>query len=117
MKFSVSFKQKHEVQQIYVRSTARVYEIYYESNPQSGKEYLCTVRCDVAARDDEVLRATDNDEAVSTCSKGSHDDQSKENVRSDSNRSSEDEWVEVKVPDNSLPLITQVGNSNYRSKI
>ncbi|PON46633.1 hypothetical protein TorRG33x02_325330 [Trema orientale] len=88
---TISFKQKHEVQQIYVRSTARVYEIYFESNPHSGKEYLCTVRCGVAVRDEEVV----------------HDNPSKEILRNASSRSSEDEWVEVKVPDNSFPLITQ----------
>ncbi|XP_062115377.1 uncharacterized protein LOC133829650 [Humulus lupulus] len=104
---TICFAQKHEVQQIYVRSTARVYEIYYESNPQNGKEYLCTVRCGIAARDEEVLQAIDKEQVLSACSKGAHDDQFKENVRNGGSRSSEDEWVDVKVTDNSLPMITQ----------
>ncbi|GLT54745.1 hypothetical protein SLA2020_279190 [Shorea laevis] len=37
----IGFTQKHEVRQVYVRSTARVYEIYYDSGLQSGNEYLC----------------------------------------------------------------------------
>ncbi|XP_024025799.1 uncharacterized protein LOC21395713 isoform X1 [Morus notabilis] len=103
---TVTFTQKHEVQQIYVKSTARVYEIYYESDLQSGKEYLCTVRCGIAARD------VDSEEALSPNLKGAHDNPLQENLRNDGNRtSSEDEWVDVRVPDgkkdNSLPLMTQ----------
>ncbi|KAF4346726.1 hypothetical protein F8388_016789 [Cannabis sativa] len=104
---TICFAQKHEVQQIYVRSTARVYEIYYESNPQNGKEYLCTVRCGIAARDEQVLQAIDKEDVASASSKGACDGESKENIRNDGSRSSEDEWVDVKVPDNSRPKITQ----------
>jgi len=70
--FAVNFAEKHEVRQIYVRSTARVYEIY------TNDEYLCTVRCGVAIRDGEVLRSNEIGE---------------ENVRN------EDDWVEVKADD------------------
>lgn len=60
------------MRQIYVRSTARVYEIY------TNDEYLCTVRCGLATRDGEVLRSNEIGE---------------ENVRN------EDDWVEVKADD------------------
>jgi hypothetical protein len=69
------------VRQIYVRSTARVYEIYTAPDLKTNNEYLCTVRCGVATRDGEVLR--------SCCVNEIGDD----NVRS------EDDWVEVKVVD------------------
>ncbi|KAK7404246.1 hypothetical protein VNO78_04972 [Psophocarpus tetragonolobus] len=36
----ITFSEKHELRQIYVRSSARVYEIYYDTN-----DYLSTVRC------------------------------------------------------------------------
>ncbi|XP_050385777.1 uncharacterized protein LOC126802228 [Argentina anserina] len=89
---TINFTQKHEVQQIYVRSTARVYEIYYAPDLQSENEYLCTVRCGIAARDEEVHSANSN---------GSLKEVSEENVRDANNLStSEDDWVEVKVPDN-----------------
>lgn len=55
----------------------------------------------------------DNEEALSPNLKGVHDKPLQENLRNDGNRtSSEDEWVDVRVPDgkkdNSLPLMTQV---------
>lgn len=82
-----------------------MYEIYYEADLQSGKEYLSTVRCGIADRDEEVLHTADNEDAISANLKGSHDNPSQENSRNESKRTtSEDEWVEVKVPD---PLITQ----------
>lgn len=99
----VNFTQKHEVQQIYVRSTARVYEIYYAPNFQSDNEYLCTVRCGIAARDEQVLHTTDNEEVLSARSKGYENNLSGEGSRTDSNLStSEDDWVEVKVPNASV---------------
>jgi hypothetical protein len=110
---AVNFTQKHEVQQIYVRSTARVYEIYYAPDLQSDNEYLCTVRCGIAARDEEVLHTADNEEVRLENPNGSLKDVSEENLRNNNNLStSEDDWVEVKVPDNhvldkrisSLPL-------------
>lgn len=79
-----------------------MYEIYYAADFQSGNEYLCTVRCGIATRDEQVLRTTDFEDVLSACPKGSDDNLSKESLRSDSNlNSSEDDWVEVKAPDNS----------------
>lgn len=42
---AVNFSQKHEIRQVYIRSTARAYEIYCAPSFQSDNEYLCTVRC------------------------------------------------------------------------
>ncbi|XP_014494525.1 uncharacterized protein LOC106756565 [Vigna radiata var. radiata] len=78
----ITFPEKHELRQIYVRSTARVYEIYFAPNARTNNEYLCTVRCGLAVRDDHVLRSP----AV-------------QNVGGDDNVKTEDDWVEVKVPD------------------
>ncbi|KAH0981560.1 hypothetical protein GBA52_008737 [Prunus armeniaca] len=97
---TINFTQKHEVQQVYVRSTARVYEIYYATDLQSGNEYLCTVRCGIADRDEEVLHTGDNEEVRSTNSNGSLKDPSEENSRNGNGlNTSEDDWIEVKVPD------------------
>ncbi|KAJ8645167.1 hypothetical protein MRB53_006915 [Persea americana] len=107
---NVSFTKKHEVRQVYVRSTSRVYEVYYALERQSDQEYLCTVRCGVAAREDDILQTGDTGEAT-----GEDHDTSGTNTpeipnqtaKSDSinsNGSDEDGWVEVKVPDS--PLVT-----------
>nr|KYP67932.1 hypothetical protein KK1_021547 [Cajanus cajan] len=77
----ITFPEKHELRQIYVRSTARVYEIYYAPDSRSNDDYLCTVRCGVAVRDDVVLSSP-----------------SVPHLTDDSVKM-EDDWVEVKVPD------------------
>ncbi|XP_058729467.1 uncharacterized protein LOC131601618 [Vicia villosa] len=81
---TINFAEKHEVRQIYIRSTARVYEIYIASDLKSSNEYLCTVRCGVAVREGEVLRSRCGNDV---------DSLSDENVRS------EDDWVDVKAVD------------------
>ncbi|KAG4984853.1 hypothetical protein JHK86_032544 [Glycine max] len=78
----ITFAEKHELRQIYVRSTARVYEIYYAPNSRTNNDYLSTVRCGFAVRDDQVLRFP-----------------SIQNLSDDNINKSEDDWVEVKVPD------------------
>ncbi|XP_047320330.1 uncharacterized protein LOC124924317 [Impatiens glandulifera] len=88
---TVNFPHKYEVRQIYVRSTARIYEIYCAPDTQSDNEYLCTVRCSVVARDEEALNPTNNDIA------GGH--QKETGVEESNNVSSDDGWVEVKVSD------------------
>lgn len=96
----VSFTQKHEVRQVYVRSTARVYEMYWAPDLQSINEYLCTVRCCIAAKDEKSLHATDIEEPVSANIEGSDGKPAEENLKNGSSVSSnEDGWVEVKVPD------------------
>lgn len=96
----ISFTRKHELRQVYVRTSARVYEIYYASNAQSSNEYLCTVRCSMAAKEEEVIYNIVED-GLSENVKGHIGKESEEKLKNGSNTStSEDDWVEVKVPDN-----------------
>ncbi|XWS77407.1 hypothetical protein CRYUN_Cryun01aG0258800 [Craigia yunnanensis] len=100
---TIAFAQKHEVRQVYVRSTARVYEIYYAPEPQSSNEYLCTVRCGIASRDEEVLHAVNLDEASLAHFKGANKALDEKRLKNDSNSNpNEDDWVEVKAPDTPL---------------
>ncbi|XP_020091877.1 uncharacterized protein LOC109712621 isoform X1 [Ananas comosus] len=89
---TIYFQEKHEIHTLYVKSTARVYEIYYAADLKyGGKEYLATVRCGPAA------------EEVPSSSEGKIAEGKHENiVQSDSTTSDEDGWVEVKLPDSPL---------------
>ncbi|XP_010241251.1 PREDICTED: uncharacterized protein LOC104585909 [Nelumbo nucifera] len=90
----IIFRQKHEVRQVYVRSTARVYEIYYATNQQSSNEYLCTVRCGIVAKSEIVHHTNDSGETIVA------NPMKEEKVKNGShNSTNEDDWVEVKVPD------------------
>ncbi|KAI4385598.1 hypothetical protein MLD38_003605 [Melastoma candidum] len=52
---TLDFGQRRDVQQVYLRSTARVYEVYYSTDQHpSSPEYLCTVRCGLLAESDHV---------------------------------------------------------------
>ncbi|KAG4188137.1 hypothetical protein ERO13_A08G143900v2 [Gossypium hirsutum] len=96
---TITFAQSHEVRQIYVRSTGRVYEIYYAPKPQSSNEYLSTVRCGGACRDEEVLLAPNFDESALAHLKGANTKLDEKTLKNDSNsNSNEDDWVEVKAP-------------------
>lgn len=86
--FAVNFVGKHELRQVYIRSTARVYEIYCAPDLKTTGEYLCTVRCGVAVRDGHVLRCNSIESLPNR-------DSSDESVKC------EDDWVEVKVADTS----------------
>lgn len=98
------------MRQVYVRSTARVYEIYYTPELQSSTEYLCTVRCGIATRDDEVLQTTDIEEAVWAHMKRSSKEIGEEKLRNGSNlTTSDDDWVEVKALD--TPLVVNRNSS------
>ncbi|XP_058073638.1 uncharacterized protein LOC131222540 [Magnolia sinica] len=102
---NVTFTQRHEARQVYVRSTARVFEIYYATEQQSGNEYLCTVRCGVAAREGEILHTGNGGEAIAELQDGNGKamELPKEITQSSSSSSNdEDGWVEVKVPDSPL---------------
>lgn len=113
---AVNFTQKLEVQQVYVRSTARVYEIYYAPDLQSGNEYLCTVRCGIAARDEDMLPTGDNEDVRSANSNGSNGslkDPSEEKSRNGNSPNSEDDWVEVKVSDTNV-LDNKVNSSQSK---
>ncbi|KAL6988558.1 hypothetical protein U1Q18_014310 [Sarracenia purpurea var. burkii] len=99
----ISFTQEHEIRQVYVWSTAQVYEIYFAPSLQSTNEYLCTVCCGIAARDDEVLHTIDSNELAGAHSMGYAGDKIEEVVSDDGNlASNSDDWVEVKVPDSQL---------------
>ncbi|PPD97496.1 hypothetical protein GOBAR_DD05454 [Gossypium barbadense] len=112
----ITFAQSHEVRQIYVRSTARVYEIYYAPKPQSSKEYLSTVRCGVACRDEEVLLAPNFDESAFALLKGANTKLDEKTLKNDSNsNSNEDDWVEVKAP--GTPLLYSGSNVSSNSVV
>lgn len=96
----LSFSQKYEIRQIYVRSTARVYEIYYSQSQQSDNEYLCTVRCSVAERGGEVLRAVYTGALAEGCIIKPSEELNQEKSPSEGNSiASEDDWVEVRAVD------------------
>ncbi|GKV27483.1 hypothetical protein SLEP1_g36655 [Rubroshorea leprosula] len=100
---TITFEQKHEVRQVYVRSTARVFEIYYAPSLQSINEYLCTVRCGIATRDEEVLQTMRIEEAALTHPKGADKRLDVKRTSNESNLSTtEDDWVEVKAHDTSV---------------
>ncbi|KAK3409117.1 hypothetical protein EUGRSUZ_J01280 [Eucalyptus grandis] len=99
---TISFAQRHEVRQVYVRSTARVYEIYYAPKQQTANEYLCTVRCGIVERDG--VCDGDVPQAANLASPGdSMNDlaggRSKNEINSNAG---EDDWVEVKAPSTSF---------------
>ncbi|KAG1368748.1 hypothetical protein COCNU_14G012160 [Cocos nucifera] len=97
---TIFFREKHEIHRVYVRSTARVYEIYYAADQQNkSKEYLCTVRCGPATR--EAMSPSSSDGAMTKSQNGNDGTMEKHEkmARSDSNNSVEDGWVEVQVPD------------------
>ncbi|KAH1106754.1 hypothetical protein J1N35_010522 [Gossypium stocksii] len=113
---TITFAQTHEVRQIYVRSTARVYEIYYAPKPQSSNEYLSTVRCGVACRDEEVLLAPNFDESALAHLKGANTKLDEKTLKNDSNsNSNEDDWVEVKAP--GTPLLDSGSNVSSNSVV
>ncbi|XP_068636391.1 uncharacterized protein [Aristolochia californica] len=95
---TVTFGQEHEVHQVYVKSTARIYEIYYLPCKQSCNEYLCTVRCGVAAKEEKLLNVGDTREDPSRHAESSEVKDKTENI---SSSSEEDGWVEVKNPESS----------------
>ncbi|KAH0711594.1 hypothetical protein KY289_007553 [Solanum tuberosum] len=93
------FMQKHEIRQVYVRSTARVYEIYYAPTLQSDNEYLCTVRCSIAERDGEFLQANEIEVVTPQYLEDYVGKPTEGRLTAEANCTREDDWVEVKVPD------------------
>jgi hypothetical protein len=105
------------VRQVYVRSTARVYEIYYAPELQSSSEYLCTVCCGIAARNEEVQHATNIEEAVLAHARSSIQELAEEKLRNGRSLSpNENDWFEVKVLD-SPPVINRNSSSPSNSDI
>ncbi|XP_048442032.1 uncharacterized protein LOC103945933 [Pyrus x bretschneideri] len=100
---TINFTQKHEIQQVCDRSTARVYTIDCAPDMQSGNEHLCTVRRGVAARDEQVLHTGDNDKVCPANSNESLRYPSEAKSRNgNSPNNSEDDCVEVKVLDTNV---------------
>ncbi|KAM7262820.1 hypothetical protein ACFE04_000503 [Oxalis oulophora] len=99
---TISVKQKHELRQVYVRSTARLYEIYYASDLKSSNEYLCTVRCGIATKDEDVLSVPHSDVADVASSMSATQKVDDRNLKTEGSSSStnEDGWVEIKIPNN-----------------
>jgi hypothetical protein len=74
---------------VYVKSTARIYEIYQSTDTKgASKDYLCTVRCGLAAKEQQPSGEESND---STSEKREHE------AKSVSSSSSDDSWVDVKI--------------------
>ncbi|KAI3510841.1 hypothetical protein L1887_17978 [Cichorium endivia] len=95
----LNFSQKHEIRQVYVRSTARIYEIYYASHFKSENEYLCTVRCSAASVDENMFPETDVKNAISANLEGQNENLPKGRVTGENNiGTNEDDWVEIKLP-------------------
>uniref|UniRef100_A0A0E0QA30 Uncharacterized protein n=1 Tax=Oryza rufipogon TaxID=4529 RepID=A0A0E0QA30_ORYRU len=94
---TVHFRGKYEIHRVYVRSTARIYEIYYTTDPKdSSKDYLCTVRCGPAVKEplpsaEESMPQWSSD--ASTSEKHEHE------TKSVSSSIDEDSWVDVKIPE------------------
>lgn len=98
---AVLFSGQYEIRRIYVQSTARVYEIYYAADERSNSmEYLCTVRCDVAAKEMTPPISSMVSVESESVSHTILEKQDKMSVAY-SNSSSEDGWVEV-VTDSAL---------------
>lgn len=115
---AVYFSQKYNIRQIYVRSTARVYEVYCAQSQSCESEYLCTVRCSIAERDEKVLQAVNVEELSEERAKHAAVKLTEEKSSGEENNSpSEDDWVEVKVFDspileNGVGFLSNKTNSN-----
>lgn len=100
---TICFKKTHEIHRVYVRSTARVYEIYYSpDHGDNSEEYLCTVRCSAVER--EMMPQDAHNDVPNGCWGNNNGTEAREDqvVRSDSNGSDEDGWVKIKLPDSPL---------------
>ncbi|XP_012847364.1 PREDICTED: uncharacterized protein LOC105967309 [Erythranthe guttata] len=112
----ISFQQKYDISQIYVRSTARLYEVYYAQSPNSKNEYLCTVRCGVAERDETLLQTNWIEEVAEKHGERAVGELTEEAVIDEpSPATSEDGWVKIKSPEveqDTLP--EQIYNSGMK---
>lgn len=116
---AVSFGQQHQIQQVYLRSTARVYEIYYSTDRKSNNEYLCTVKCSAAANEDGSLIPCDIREA-----NGVQPEEPLETVevptykiKSNSSQSTnEDDWVDVKTPVSPFLVNSMLNKTNENTE-
>ncbi|KAK9169314.1 hypothetical protein Syun_001454 [Stephania yunnanensis] len=119
--YIVRLAQKHEIRQVYVRSTARVYEIYLLSETH-GKEYLCTVRCRVAGKEESTSNDASDEKALCAQVDRITVEPSVDKVKNDSSGTNEDGWVEVKVSSPSSDgrdgvLARKIYEKTQRSKV
>ncbi|XP_022991853.1 uncharacterized protein LOC111488374 isoform X2 [Cucurbita maxima] len=92
--------------------------MYCGTSSQNENEYLCTVRCGAALRDEEVLHTNGIDDDSARIN-GSNGIVTEANTQRGSNLNmNEDDWVEVKAPDglaldhkNNSSIITSGGDS------
>ncbi|XP_047064851.1 uncharacterized protein LOC124672713 [Lolium rigidum] len=103
-----NFTGKYEIHRVYVRSTARIYEIYYSTDQKdTSKDYLCTVRCGIAAQEPLPCGQECMSQGSSNAATGEKHEQETKSLTSSSD---EDSWVEVKIPESPL------GNSTPESQ-
>ncbi|KAL5198493.1 hypothetical protein ABZP36_002005 [Zizania latifolia] len=110
---TVYFREKYEIHRVYVRSTARIYEIYYTTDPKdSSKDYLCTVRCGRAVKE-PLLSAEES--MTQWISDASTSEKHEQETKSVSSSIDEDSWVEVKIPE--LPVEKNIPKSQEPNAI
>nr|CAB3458362.1 unnamed protein product [Digitaria exilis] len=97
---TVSFRGKYEIHRVYVRSTARTYELYHSTDSKgTSKDYLCTVRCGLAVKEPEPC----GEESMSQWSGGAPtSDKVEHEIKSVSGSSDEESWVDVKLPESPM---------------
>ncbi|KAL3832952.1 hypothetical protein ACJIZ3_007688 [Penstemon smallii] len=112
----ICFTQKYDIGQIYVRSSARTFEVYYAKSPQSDNEYLCTVRCGIAERDEEILQTTLVEDVAKD--HGESGDPTEE-ISTDGGSivSSDDDWVKIKVPEVERSSLSNKTDNKKTTKI
>ncbi|KAI3885859.1 hypothetical protein MKW92_020550 [Papaver armeniacum] len=116
---TISFGQQHQIQQVYLRSTARVYEIYYSTDKKSNNEYLCTVKCSAAANEDGSLIPCDIREANGVQPEEPLDpvEVPTNKIKSDSSQSTnEDDWVDVKTPVSPFLVNSMLNKTNENTE-
>ncbi|KAL5659225.1 hypothetical protein ACJX0J_032388, partial [Zea mays] len=94
---TVSFRGKYEIHRVYVRSTARIYELYHSPDAKgTGKDYLCTVRCGLAVKEPQPY----GEESMSQRTGSALNSAKREHeAKSVSSGSDEDSWVDVNIPE------------------
>ncbi|XP_078430002.1 40S ribosomal protein S27 [Wolffia australiana] len=95
---TVIFRERHEIRRVYVRSSARVYELYYSFDDKSGDdEYLCTVRCGSTEKPVDLPRVDNGEECLKNSTASTE-----VSGKSTSSSGEEDGWVEIKSPESPL---------------
>ncbi|XP_066397930.1 uncharacterized protein [Miscanthus floridulus] len=94
---TVSFRGKYEIHRVYVRSTARIYELYHSPDAKgTSKDYLCTVRCGLAVKEPQPC----GEEIMSQWTGSAlNSDKREHEAKSVSSGSDEDSWIDVKIPE------------------